>query len=102
MSCSCRRVPRCTVCNTPAHVPLTELENANGASVLIDRFARRDTSEGRESLRRLIQGSTSCTVCGNTIHHTHERVCVATALTSMGVPMHEREVILGKISFPEG
>ena len=95
-------MPRCLVCNTPIRVPLTELENATGASVLIDRFARRDSSEGREGLRRLIQGSCTCPTCATTLHHTHERVCVASALTSLGVPMHEREVILGKISFPEG
>ncbi|MGA7860978.1 MAG: hypothetical protein WCB19_03875 [Thermoplasmata archaeon] len=50
----------------------------------------------------MIQGSTTCPTCGNTMHHTHERICVGAALASMGVPMHEREVILGKISFPEG
>lgn len=102
MACTCRIVPRCQVCNTPTRVPLSELENATGASVLIDRFARRDSSEGREGLRRLIQGSTPCAVCGNTVHHTHERSCVGSALASMGVPIHERDVILGKISFPEG
>jgi hypothetical protein len=102
MVCTCRRMPRCLVCNTPIRVPLSELEASTGASVLIDRFARRDSSEGRESLRRMIQGSTTCPTCGNTIHHTHERICVGTALAAMGVPMHEREVILGKISFPEG
>jgi hypothetical protein len=95
-------VPRCLVCNTPVRVPLSELEASTGASVLIDRFARRDSSEGRESLRRLIQGSASCPACGNTVHHVHERLCVGAALASMGVPAHEREVILGKISFPEG
>ncbi len=102
MACTCRQVPRCLVCNTPVRVPLSQLENATGASVLIDRFARRDSSEGREGLRRLIQGSCSCPTCGNTIHHTHERICVADYLSALGVPMHEREVILGKISFPEG
>ncbi len=102
MACTCRRLPRCQVCNTPLRVPLSELENATGASVLIDRFARRDSTEGREGLRRLIQGSSPCPTCGNTIRHTHERVCVATYLAALGVPMHERDVILGKISFPEG
>jgi hypothetical protein len=102
MACTCRRIPRCQVCNTPIRVPLSELENATGASVLIDRFARRDSSGSRVGLHRLIQGSCSCPTCGNTIHASHERVCVSGYLSAIGLPAHEREVILAKISFPEG
>ena len=102
MTCTCRRTPRCAVCNTSVRLPLSELENATGASVLIDRFARRDSSGNRDGLRRLIMGSSSCPSCGNTIHAAHERACVSSYLSQIGIPAHEREVILAKISFPEG
>jgi hypothetical protein len=102
MGCTCRATPRCPVCNTPVRVPLSNLESASGASVLVDRFARRDSSANREGLRRLIQGWAACPSCGHTIHYNHSRSCVAEALGMAGIPMSERESILAKITFPEG
>lgn len=102
MTCTCRNPARCPVCNTPVRVPLTHLESAAGGSILVDRFARRDSSTSREGLRRLIQGYASCPSCGHTIYFEHSRSCVAEALSSAGVPLAERESILSKITFPEG
>jgi hypothetical protein len=101
MACSCRNPARCPVCNTAVRVPLSNLENASGAAVLVDRFARRDSSANREGLRRLIQGSCACPSCGHTINHNHSRSCVAEALSMAGIPLSERESILAKITFPE-
>ena len=101
MPCTCRTLPRCPVCNTPVRVPLSYLEGSSGGAVLVDRFARRDSSANREGLRRLITGSASCPNCAHTIYHNHQRSCVAEALSSAGVPLAEREAILAKISFPE-
>ena len=102
MACTCRNPARCPICNTAVRVPLTNLENSSGAAILVDRFARRDSSASREGLRRLIQGFASCPSCGHSIHTEHSRSCVASALTEAGVPMSERESILAKITFPEG
>ena len=102
MRCSCRSPARCTVCNTPVRVPLTNLESSSGAAILVDRFARRDSSSSREGLRRIIEGFTSCPSCGHTVFHQHSRSCVAEALASAGVPLPERESLLAKITFPEG
>lgn len=102
MMCTCRAPARCIICNTPVRVPLSNLENSFGGSALVDRFARRDSSSVRESLRRLIEGWASCPTCGHTIQFSHSRSCVTSALASAGVPMNEREAILSKISFPEG
>jgi hypothetical protein len=102
MECTCRVPARCPVCNTQVRVPLTNLESSSGAAVLVDRFARRDSSANREGLRRLMFGSMSCPSCGHTINHNHSRSCVADALSQAGVPMGEREAILAKITFPEG
>jgi hypothetical protein len=102
MACTCRTPARCVVCNTPVRVPLTNLETSAGAAILVDRFARRDSSASREGLRRLIEGWTTCPGCGNTIHYEHSRICVAGALAAAGVPPVERESILAKITFPEG
>ena len=102
MTCTCRNPARCPICNTPVRVPLTNLENAAGAAILVERFARRDSSSSREGLRRLIQGWASCPACGHTIHFDHSRSCVAEALSAAGVPLAERESILSKITFPEG
>lgn len=102
MHCSCRVPARCPVCNTPVRVPLTNLESSIGAAILVDRFARRDSSQSREGLRRLIEGWTTCPGCGNTVPHEHSRSCVALALASAGVPLGEREQLLAKITFPEG
>ncbi|MCI4349835.1 MAG: hypothetical protein L3J93_06440 [Thermoplasmata archaeon] len=102
MTCTCPSPARCPICNTPVRVPLSHLENATGGSVLVDRFARRETVSNREALRRLIQGSCLCPACGNTVHHDHSRSCFAMALASAGVPSHERASILSKITFPEG
>jgi len=102
MTCTCRSPARCPICNTPVRVPLTNLENAAGAQILVDRFARRDSSSSREGLRRLIEGWGSCPACGHTIHFEHSRSCVAEALSTAGVPAAERESILAKITFPEG
>ena len=90
------------MCNTPVRVPLSNLETSSGAAILIDRFARRDSSASREGLRRLIQGSCYCPQCGHTVNHNHSRSCVAEALANAGVPLTERESILAKITFPEG
>jgi hypothetical protein len=102
MGCTCRNPARCPVCNTQVRVPLSYLEGSSGGAVLVDRFARRDSSAAREGLRRLITGSCPCPSCGHTIHHNHQRQCVAEALSQAGVPSTEREAILAKISFPEG
>ena len=102
MGCTCRIPARCVICNTPVRVPLSNLETSSGAAILVDRFARRDSSSSREGLRRLIQGSCLCPSCGHTIHYEHSRSCVAEALASAGVPMGDREAILAKITFPEG
>ncbi|HTT15435.1 MAG TPA: hypothetical protein VMG81_06655 [Thermoplasmata archaeon] len=102
MACTCRNPARCPICNTPVRVPLTNLENAAGGAILVDRFARRDSSTSREGLRSLIQGWASCPACGHTIHFEHSRSCVADALAAAGVPLGERESILAKITFPEG
>lgn len=102
MRCSCRQPARCPVCNTPVRVPLTNLESSSGAAVLVDRFARRDSSSSREGLRRIIEGWASCPGCGQTVFHQHSRSCVAEALASAGVPLGEREALLSKIVFPEG
>ncbi|HYA57151.1 MAG TPA: hypothetical protein VEH57_01625 [Thermoplasmata archaeon] len=102
MGCTCRNPARCPICNTQVRVPLSNLENAAGGAILVDRFARRDSSSSREGLRRLIQGWASCPSCGHTIYFDHSRSCVADALSTAGVPLGERESILSKITFPEG
>jgi len=102
MACTCRSAARCPICNTSVRVPLTNLENAAGGAILVDRFARRDSSSSREGLRRLIEGWAPCPACGHTIHFEHSRNCVSSALTAAGVPPTERESILAKITFPEG
>ncbi|HLM91953.1 MAG TPA: hypothetical protein VK424_07925 [Thermoplasmata archaeon] len=102
MSCTCRTPARCPICNFAVRVPLTNLENASGGALLVERFARRDSSSGREGLRRLIQGYASCPACGHSIYYDHSRSCVAEALSAAGIPMAEREQILSKITFPEG
>ena len=102
MACTCRNPAHCPVCNTVMRVPLSNLENSSGAAILVERFARRDSSSSREGLRRLIQGSTNCPSCGHSIYFEHSRSCVATALSTAGVPLAERESILSKITFPEG
>ena len=102
MGCTCRSPARCPVCNTPVRVPLSNLESSSGAAVLVDRFARRDSTANRDGLRRLIQGTATCPSCGHTIHHNHGRSCVGDALSSAGIPLAEREAILSKITFPEG
>ncbi len=102
MRCTCRVPARCLVCNTVVHVPLSNLESSSGAAVIVDRFARRDSSSSREGLRRIIEGSTSCPGCGHTVFHLHSRSCVAEALASAGVPLTDREALLAKITFPEG
>jgi hypothetical protein len=102
MMCSCRAPARCTVCNTPVRVPLTNLESSSGAAVLVDRFARRDSSASREGLKRIIEGWAPCPGCGNTVFHHHSRSCVAEALAVVGVPGPDREALLAKITFPEG
>ena len=102
MACTCRNPARCPICNTPVRVPLTNLESAAGGSILVDRFARRDSSTSREGLRQLIQGWANCPSCGHMIYFEHSRVCFAAALSSAGVPLAEREAILSKITFPEG
>lgn len=102
MGCTCRSPARCPVCNTPLRVPLNNLENASGGALLVDRFARRDSSQSREGLVRLIEGWAPCPGCGNTVFHRHSRTCVASALAVAGVPLSDREALLAKITFPEG
>ena len=102
MTCTCRNPGRCPICNTTVRVPLTNLEGAAGAAILVDKFARRDSSSSREGLRRLIEGWSSCPACGHTIHVEHSRSCVSAALTALGVPSADREAILARITFPEG
>lgn len=102
MRCSCRAPAVCPVCNTPVRVPLTNLESSSGAAVIVDRFARRDSSSSREGLKRIIEGWTTCPGCGHTVTHHHTRHCVAEALASAGVPGPDREALLAKITFPEG
>jgi hypothetical protein len=102
MVCTCPAPASCPVCNAQVRVPLTNLETSSGGAVLVDRFARRESATNREALRRLIQGSCPCPSCGNTIHYEHSRSCFSKALASAGVPTHERESIVSKITFPEG
>lgn len=102
MACTCRLLARCAVCNTPVRVPLSNLESSSGAAVMLERFARRDSAVGREGLRRLIEGTIRCTVCGNTIHTAHSRSCVSEYLAVIGVPPSDRAALLAKITFPEG
>ena len=101
MVCTCRNSARCPICNTPRRVPLTNLENAAGGAILVERFARRDTSMSREGLRSLIQGRASPPPRSYD-QFRHSRQCFASALSAAGVPMAEREAILSKITFPEG
>jgi hypothetical protein len=102
MACTCRNPARCPVCNASVRVPLSNLETSSGAAILVDKFARRDSSSSREGLRRLIEGWATCPACGHSIHVEHSRSCVASALTSLGVPSMDREAILARITFPEG
>ena len=102
MVCTCRNPGHCPICNTAVRVPLTNLEGAAGAAILVDKFARRDSSTSRERLRQLIEGWSTCPACGHSIHVEHSRSCVSTALTSLGVPSTEREALLARITFPEG
>ena len=102
MGCTCRSPARCPICNTAVRVPLSNLESASGAAILVDKFARRDSSSSREGLRRLIEGSATCPACGHSVRVEHSRSCVSTALTSLGVPSMDREAILARITFPEG
>jgi hypothetical protein len=102
MTCTCRTPGRCPICNTAVRVPLSNLENAAGAAILVDKFARRDSSTSREGLRRLIEGWSSCPACGHSIYVEHSRSCVSSALTTLGVPSSDREAILARITFPEG
>jgi len=102
MACTCRNPGRCPVCNTAVRVPLSHLEGAAGAAILVDKFARRDSSSSREGLRRLIEGWATCPACGHGIRVEHSRSCVSAALTSLGVPPTDREAILARITFPEG
>jgi hypothetical protein len=102
MRCTCRGPARCPVCNTAVRVPLSNLESSSGAAVLVDRFARRDSSSSREGLRRIIEGTAPCPTCGHTIFFQHSRLCVGEALASAGVPGPDREALLAKITFPEG
>lgn len=102
MGCTCRMPARCPICNTAVRVPLSNLETSSGAAVILDRFARRDSSTGREGLRRLAQGNAPCPTCGHTVTFSHSRSCVSEALAAAGVPVADRESILAKIVFPEG
>ena len=102
MTCTCRNPARCPICNTQVRVPLSNLENAAGAAILVDKFARRDSSSSREGLRRLIEGWTTCPACGHSVRFDHSRSCVSAALTAAGVPPTDREAILARITFPEG
>jgi len=102
MMCTCPVPARCPVCNTQVPVPLSNLQSSSGAAVLVDRFARRETAATRDALRRLVQGSAVCPSCGSSVTHDHSRSCFSQALTAAGVPLHERESILSKITFPEG
>ncbi len=102
MACTCRNPARCPVCNTSVRVPLSHLETSSGAAILVDKFARRDSSASREGLRRLIEGSATCPACGHSIRVEHSRSCVSSALTALGVPGPDREAILARITFPEG
>ena len=102
MGCVCRNPAFCPICNTAVRVPLTNLQSSGGGAALVDRFARRDTSSSREGLRRIGEGYANCPACGHSIRHYHTRQCVSEALASAGVPSHEREAILAKITFPEG
>lgn len=90
------------VCNTPTRVPLSNLESSRGGAVLVEKFARRDSATGREGLQQLIEGHTRCTVCGNTVYHTHSRSCVSSYLAAIGIGPTDRAAILQRISFPEG
>ncbi|HEV2230945.1 MAG TPA: hypothetical protein VGV64_08240 [Thermoplasmata archaeon] len=102
MACTCMAPARCLVCNASVRVPLSNFESSSAGSLLVDRFARRETAANREALRRLIEGSCPCPDCGSTVSVTHSRACFAMALVTAGVPLHERESILSKIVFPEG
>jgi hypothetical protein len=102
MACTCRSPARCPVCNAPVRVPLSNLESGAGGALLIDRFARRDSSASREGLRRINLGSAPCPNCGHPVEHAHTRACVADYLTSVGIPTGEREAILARVTFPEG
>lgn len=102
MACNCPSPARCPVCNAAVRVPLSNLENSLGGAALVDRFARRETISNREQLRRLILGTCPCPSCGSTIQMEHSRGCFSQALAAVGVPTHERESILSKITFPEG
>lgn len=102
MACTCRNPGRCPICNTAVRVPLSNLESSSGAAILVDKFARRDSSSSREGLRRLIEGWSTCPSCGHSVHVEHSRSCVSSALTALGVPSSDREAILARITFPEG
>jgi hypothetical protein len=102
MQCTCRDSARCPVCNATVQVPFARMPGSAGGATYADRIARRASAASRESLRRLAQGSTTCPSCGSAVRHDHSRSCFAQALASAGVPPHERETILAKITFPEG
>jgi hypothetical protein len=101
MPCTCRIPARCTVCNATVHVPLSTLESASGATVMLERAARRDTAVGREGLQRLVRGTIRCPVCGNSVQHSHSRSCVSEYLAGIGVSPSDRASLLARISFPE-
>jgi hypothetical protein len=102
MACTCRLPARCSVCNTPIRVPLSNLESSSGAALMLDKFARRDSTASREGLHRLIEGNTRCPHCGHTVTHLHSRSCVAAYLAQIGVPPNEAAQLLQRTTFPEG
>ncbi|HYB77211.1 MAG TPA: hypothetical protein VEE83_00825, partial [Thermoplasmata archaeon] len=61
---------------------MSSLESSAGAAILVEKFARRDTSSSREGLRGLIRGWASCPSCGHTINFEHSRQCFASALSA--------------------
>ena len=102
MACTCRAPARCPVCNTPVRLPLSNLERAAAGAARGVRPPRRDGTSLRAGFGYLIAGSSSCPRCGPSVHADHSRACVSKALASAGVSPGDREVILARITFPEG
>ncbi len=102
MGCTCRAPARCPICNTPVRVPLSNLDRLSAGVAQGARPARREGANPRAGLGHLIQGSSPCPNCGHSVRADHTRSCVSKALVSAGVPVADREVILARITFPEG
>lgn len=68
---------------------------------MLRKVERKERRLPKENLRLLAMGRSPCPVCGEAIEAMHERRCVSDNLGALGVSASDREMILGRISFPE-